>query len=60
MGYDMDLDQPITSSGTYGCADTVMADDEVSKPCHLVKHQKKLTSKPDGIPVHRFDDQELQ
>ncbi|KAG1820806.1 hypothetical protein EV424DRAFT_1347053 [Suillus variegatus] len=29
MGYDMDLDQPITSSGTYGCADTVMADDEV-------------------------------
>ncbi|KAG2744788.1 hypothetical protein P692DRAFT_20743065 [Suillus brevipes Sb2] len=29
MGYDMDLDQPITSSGTYGCADTVMADDEI-------------------------------
>ncbi|KAG2115328.1 uncharacterized protein F5147DRAFT_649698 [Suillus discolor] len=29
MGSDMDLDRPITSSGTYGCADTVMADDEI-------------------------------
>ncbi|KAG1785052.1 uncharacterized protein HD556DRAFT_1314594 [Suillus plorans] len=30
MGSAMELDQPITFSGTYGCLDTIMADDEVS------------------------------
>lgn len=30
MGSAMELDRPITFSGTYGCLDTIMADDEVS------------------------------
>lgn len=43
MGSDMNLDQPITSgSRTYGCADTVMADDEASKLYCLVKDQNLL------------------
>ncbi|KAG2363763.1 hypothetical protein BDR07DRAFT_1375536 [Suillus spraguei] len=43
MGSDMDLDQPITSSGTYGCVDTVMADEEIK---HLsIVSMSKIRSK---------------